>query len=164
MEPDEAAERLRELAEDDRTEILEAMPVDDAQRLSQLLGYAPDTAGGLMTTLMVTVTADETVAGVRERLRGEAEPATRSTPSSSSTPTAALVDDVSVFEPSSPRPTTLSGTSSRRPARRHRGRRSVRRGRRAADRQPAQLHRGRRRRGPAGRADHGRRHHRRSRP
>jgi CBS domain-containing protein len=98
MEPDEAAEALRELADDHRTEILEAMPANDAQRLSELLGYAPDTAGGLMTTLMLMVTADETVAGVRERLRGEAEHRDEIDAVLVVDADGRLVDDVSVFE------------------------------------------------------------------
>jgi CBS domain-containing protein len=98
MEPDEAAEALRELADDDRTEILGAMAAHDAERLSGLLGYAPDTAGGLMTTLMVTVTADETVADVRERLRGEAEHRHEIDAVLVVDADGRLVDDVSIFE------------------------------------------------------------------
>jgi CBS domain-containing protein len=98
MEPDEAAEALRDLAEDDRAEILEAMPADDAERLSELLGYAEGTAGGLMTSLVVTVTADETVAGVRERLRVETEHREEIDAVLVVDGDGRLVDDVSVFE------------------------------------------------------------------
>ena len=98
MEPDEAAEALRELPEDDRTEILEAMPADDAERLSGLLEYAVGTAGGLMTTTVVTVTADETVAGVRERLRADAGHREEIDAVLVVDDNGRLVDDVSVFE------------------------------------------------------------------
>jgi Mg/Co/Ni transporter MgtE len=73
MEPDEAADALRDLTEEDRAELLEAMPTDDAQRLSDLLTYPEGTAGGLMTTVVITADAGQTVAEVRERLRQEAE-------------------------------------------------------------------------------------------
>jgi CBS domain-containing protein len=73
MEPDEAADALRDLTEEDRTELLEAMPAEDAQRLSSLLSFPEGTAGGLMTTVVITAKADQTVAEVRERLRQEAE-------------------------------------------------------------------------------------------
>lgn len=98
MEPDEAAEALRELAESDRREILAAMPAGDAGRLSELLRYAEGTAGGLMTTVMVIVTADETVAGVRERLRVEAEHRDEIDAVLIVDGDGRLVDDVGVFE------------------------------------------------------------------
>lgn len=73
MEPDEAADALRDLTDEDRAKLLEAMPADDARRLRTLLTFTEDTAGGLMTTFVVTGTAGETVAGIRDRLRQEAE-------------------------------------------------------------------------------------------
>lgn len=73
MEPDEAAEALRDLPEDERSELLEAMPAEDAERLSDLLGFPEGSAGGLMTTVVVTASADETVTEVRRRLGAEAE-------------------------------------------------------------------------------------------
>jgi Mg/Co/Ni transporter MgtE len=60
MEPDEAIEALRKLAEDDRSEIRDAMPATQAERLSELLDYPEGTAGGLMTTVLVTVSAADT--------------------------------------------------------------------------------------------------------
>lgn len=73
MEPDEAAEALRTLPDEDRSGILAAMPAGDADRLRGLLAHPEGTAGGLMTTVLVTVGADETVAGIRERLRSEVD-------------------------------------------------------------------------------------------
>jgi CBS domain-containing protein len=98
MEPDEAAEALRTLDEDDRSEILAAMPADDAERLEGLLAYAEDTAGGLMTTRLVTVGADETMAGIRERLLGEIEHREEIDAVLVVDDNGRLVDDVSVFE------------------------------------------------------------------
>lgn len=73
MEPDEAADALRDLTDEDRARLLEAMSPEDARRLRALLAFTEDTAGGLMTTVVITATADETVAGIRDRLREEAE-------------------------------------------------------------------------------------------
>jgi CBS domain-containing protein len=98
MEPDEAAEALRTLPEDDRSGILAAMPAGDADRLRELLAHAEGTAGGLMTTVLVTVGAGETVAGVRDRLRGEIEHREEIDAVLVVDDDGRLVDDVSVFE------------------------------------------------------------------
>jgi CBS domain-containing protein len=73
MEPDEAAEALRDLAEDERSELLHHMDASQRQALTGLLGYAEDSAGGAMTTFLVTATPDERVEDVRQRLRGARE-------------------------------------------------------------------------------------------
>src|SRR5260370_23646030 len=65
MEPDEAVDALRELEREDRDELLGHMPPATASRLLSLLDYADDTAGGLMTTNLVLVTPDETLAAGR---------------------------------------------------------------------------------------------------
>ena len=98
MEPDEAAEALRTLDEDDRSEILAAMPADDAERLEGLLAYAEGTAGGLMTTRLVIVGADETVALVRDRLREDIEHREEIDAVLVVDENRRLVDDVSIFE------------------------------------------------------------------
>ncbi|HZQ77706.1 MAG TPA: CBS domain-containing protein [Acidimicrobiia bacterium] len=98
MEPDEAAEALRSLNEEDRSGILAAMPAGDAERLRELLAHPEGTAGGLMTTVLVTAGADETVAGVRERLRGEVEHREEIDAVLVVDDDGRLVDDVSVFE------------------------------------------------------------------
>ncbi|MCU1455355.1 MAG: proteinMgtE intracellular protein [Acidimicrobiales bacterium] len=69
MEPDEAVDALRDLSETDRLAIFEAMSEPVAQRLQRLLRYRPDTAGGVMTTVMVTTTGERTVGELREVLR-----------------------------------------------------------------------------------------------
>lgn len=73
MEPDEAVDALRELEPEDREELLGHMPPATANRLLSLLDYEDDTAGGLMTTNLVLVTPDETVAAVRRGLRDAEE-------------------------------------------------------------------------------------------
>ena len=68
MEPDEAAEALRDLDDDTRDELLAAMDPEDAEDLTMLLGYDEETAGGVMTTSIVTFDASITVAEARARL------------------------------------------------------------------------------------------------
>jgi CBS domain-containing protein/sporulation protein YlmC with PRC-barrel domain len=71
MEPDEAADGLRELTTDEQEELMSAMPAEASERVATLLGYGERTAGGVMTTLLMTTTPTETISGVRERLRAE---------------------------------------------------------------------------------------------
>jgi Mg/Co/Ni transporter MgtE len=71
MEPDEAVDALRDLEEDDRTELLEHMEPLQAEALADLLHYQEGEAGGFMTTRLVTARPQETVQTVRVRLRGE---------------------------------------------------------------------------------------------
>jgi magnesium transporter len=61
MSPDERTDLLVEMDEDVAEEIVSGLP--DAERLEteQLLRYDPDTAGGLMTTEFVSVSADQHV-------------------------------------------------------------------------------------------------------
>lgn len=73
MEPDEAVDALREMDETDREELLEHMDDEQREELQELLEYREDTAGGFMTTNLVTATLDQTVAQVRDRLRQESE-------------------------------------------------------------------------------------------
>jgi Mg/Co/Ni transporter MgtE len=73
MEPDEAVEALRALDDDQRLELLEAMPAATAAELSTLLSHDEGTAGSVMTSHVVLATADDTVATVRDRLRSELE-------------------------------------------------------------------------------------------
>src|SRR5580698_152985 len=54
MEPDEAADGLRELEPDEQARLLAAMPGDARDRVSTLLGYAERSAGGIMTTVLVS--------------------------------------------------------------------------------------------------------------
>jgi CBS domain-containing protein len=69
MEPDEAVDALRDLPPAEQAQLLAHMPPATERELARLLGYPEDEAGGVMTTVLATATPDETVAGVRKRLR-----------------------------------------------------------------------------------------------
>lgn len=73
MEPDEAVDALRDLAEGERSELLEHMEPARREALSGLLDYEEDSAGGVMTTFLVTATPDESTDAVRSRLAGVRE-------------------------------------------------------------------------------------------
>lgn len=61
MDPDERADALEEMDEDVADHILEAIPARERAETERLLQYAPDTAGGLMTTEFVSVPESQTV-------------------------------------------------------------------------------------------------------
>lgn len=73
MEPDEAVEALRDLSAEERDELLAAMPPETSAQLTRLLGYDERTAGGVMTSRLVVLTADSTVTQARAALAAEAE-------------------------------------------------------------------------------------------
>jgi CBS domain-containing protein len=73
MEPDEAADALRDLTSGERETLLERMPAAEAAELRRLLAHREGTAGGAMTTLLVTARRQQTVADVRAALAGQAE-------------------------------------------------------------------------------------------
>jgi Mg/Co/Ni transporter MgtE len=73
MEPDEAADGLRELDPDEQQKLLAAMPAEARDRVTTLLGYGERTAGGIMTTVLVTAIPTETITQVRDRLRANRE-------------------------------------------------------------------------------------------
>ena len=70
MEPDEATEALRELDDDARAEIISTLPEASRAAVVQLLGYDEETAGGIMTTVLVTArqgsTVEEVINGLRD--------------------------------------------------------------------------------------------------
>lgn len=98
METDEAADALRDLDEEQRQELLAAMPRESVRQLAPLLGYREDRAGGIMTTSMLLAAESETVAAVRERLRGLAEHADVIDAACVVDDAGRLVDDVSLTE------------------------------------------------------------------
>ena len=61
MAPDEASEALREMDEEDREEVLEEMGHLVRNELALLLAYDEDTAGSMMTNVMVVVSLNTTV-------------------------------------------------------------------------------------------------------
>ena len=68
MEPDEAADALRDLGTEEREELLELMNEEQRGSLEDLLEFDEESAGGFMTTFLVTATPEETVKVVRKRL------------------------------------------------------------------------------------------------
>src|SRR6266581_7035740 len=70
MSPDEAADVLGDLSEEKAEDLLNRMEDEEQSEVAELLPYADDTAGGLMTTEFVTLprelTAGEALARLRE--------------------------------------------------------------------------------------------------
>jgi len=62
MQPDDAADLIAQLSEERGEALLDLMEPEEAEDVRFLLSYAPDTAGGLMTTEPIIVSADTTVA------------------------------------------------------------------------------------------------------
>ncbi|MGE7436328.1 MULTISPECIES: magnesium transporter MgtE N-terminal domain-containing protein [Kitasatospora] len=73
MEPDEAADALRDLLPGERETLLARMPAPEAAELRTLLTHREGTAGGAMTTLLVTARPSQTIADVRAELAAQAE-------------------------------------------------------------------------------------------
>ena len=75
MTPDDRADALDDLEEESAEEILSEIPAAERAETEKLLGYEPDTAGGLMTTEFVSVSQDtpveEALAAVRRIARSE---------------------------------------------------------------------------------------------
>jgi len=70
MSPDDAADLVAELDQDTRDEILSHMTKAEADEVQELLGYAEDSAGGIMTTQFIALaehlTADEAIDRLRQ--------------------------------------------------------------------------------------------------
>ncbi len=73
MSPDEAADLLGDLPEAKAEDLFHRMEGEEKADVAELLPYADDEAGGLMTTEFVTLPKDLTVAGALARLREMAE-------------------------------------------------------------------------------------------
>src|SRR6266699_2697318 len=73
MSPDEAADVLGDLPEEKAEELLGLMESEEQAEVAELLPYADDTAGGLMTTEFVTLPRELTVGEALARLREMAE-------------------------------------------------------------------------------------------
>jgi len=73
MSPDEAADVLGDLPEQKAEDLLNRMEDEEQSEVAELLPYADDTAGGLMTTEFVTLPRDLTVGEALAHLREMAE-------------------------------------------------------------------------------------------
>ena len=69
LDVDDVADILQQLPEGIISEVLQAMSLQDRQRVETVLTYAEDTAGGLMDTEVITVRPDITVDVVLRYLR-----------------------------------------------------------------------------------------------
>jgi len=69
MPPDAAADVLSELPEEDARDLIDRMQPADAQAVQTLMRHEEDTAGGMMTTEVVTFPATMTVAEAFAQLR-----------------------------------------------------------------------------------------------
>ena len=66
---DDAADLLGEMEPDDRDRMLAALPPEDAVEIRDLLRYGEETAGGLMTAALVSVSAGSTAAQAISEVR-----------------------------------------------------------------------------------------------
>lgn len=69
---DEATDFLERLPPDTAAQFLNLMETKQAKKLSQLLGYSSDSAGGLMTTEYIAVSQDSSVGAVLNQIRERA--------------------------------------------------------------------------------------------
>ncbi|MBM4194230.1 MAG: magnesium transporter [Gemmatimonadetes bacterium] len=69
MTPDDRADTLEGIDEERAEEIVDALPAETRRQTEQLLQYPPDSAGGLMTTDVVSVPESYTVEEALRRVR-----------------------------------------------------------------------------------------------
>ena len=78
MSPDDAADALDELSEEVRDKILDHVDSQEAEEIAQLMGYDPDTAGGVMNTEVVILdhglTVDQAIAMMRTEIEDKEIP------------------------------------------------------------------------------------------
>ncbi len=98
MEPDEATDALRDLTPEEREALLTRMPSGEAAELRRLLKHREGTAGGAMTTLLITADRDQTVAQVRAQLAEQAEHRTEIDAVAVVDEEGRLVTDIALFD------------------------------------------------------------------
>ena len=69
MAPDEAADLLQDLPEERRDELVELMETEEAKDVEEILAHAEDSAGGIMTTDVISFPRDITAQAAIDRLR-----------------------------------------------------------------------------------------------
>ena len=69
MDPDDAADLLREVGKEKAQALLALMEPEDAEGVQRLMDYEDYSAGGMMTTEPIVLTADATVAEALARIR-----------------------------------------------------------------------------------------------
>lgn len=69
MDPDDAADLLREVGKEKAEALLALMEPEDAEGVQRLMDYEDYSAGGMMTTEPIVLTADATVAEALARIR-----------------------------------------------------------------------------------------------
>jgi Mg/Co/Ni transporter MgtE len=69
MDPDDAADLLREIGQEKAQTLLALMEPEDAEDVQSLMHYEDYSAGGMMTTEPIVLTADSTVAEALSRVR-----------------------------------------------------------------------------------------------
>jgi CBS domain-containing protein len=80
MNSDDAADLIVEIDQDRRARVLEMLPTSQRRRIETLLGYNPETAGGMMSPDFIALRKGDTVARALERIRdGDFSPGTLTT-------------------------------------------------------------------------------------
>jgi len=74
MAPDDAADLIVEIDQDRRARILALLPPAQQHQIETLLGYNPETAGGLMSPDCVVLDEEQSVAAALDRVRSSAIP------------------------------------------------------------------------------------------
>jgi magnesium transporter len=69
MAPDDAADFLGDMTPQESLEVLDRLPAEQSEAIGQLLSYDEETAGGIMTTKLPKMSADQTVRDARGYLR-----------------------------------------------------------------------------------------------
>lgn len=73
MSPDEAADVLGDLPEEKAQELLRLMDKEEADEIQELMEHEDDSAGGLMNSEFIAISAATTVAEAMEEIRRQAE-------------------------------------------------------------------------------------------
>jgi Mg/Co/Ni transporter MgtE len=115
MDPDDAADLLREIGEERAQELIELMDPEDAEDVLRLMTYEDYSAGGMMTTEPIVMSADYTVADALAAVRqSEISPALASQVficrQPLETPTGRFIGMVHYQRLLRERPSTLLGT------------------------------------------------------